>query len=38
MGELYFSVQHCLSISVIPMESDFKLSEQAVFEAENISS
>ncbi len=34
MSEQYFSVQHCLSISVIPMEPDFKLPDQAAFEAE----
>lgn len=34
MSEQYFSVQHCLSISVIPMEPDFKLPDQEAFEAE----
>lgn len=34
MSEQYFSVQHCLSISVIPMEPDFQLPDQQQFEAE----
>ncbi|WP_024871135.1 PilZ domain-containing protein [Tolumonas lignilytica] len=34
MSEQYFSVQHCLSISVIPLEQDFKLPDLASFEAE----
>lgn len=34
MSEQYFSVQHCLSISVIPMEPDFTRPDQEAFEAE----
>lgn len=34
MSEHYFSVQHCLSISVIPMEPDFVLPELANLETE----
>ena len=34
MSEQYFSVQHCLSVSVIPMEQDFQLPDDATFEAE----
>ena len=34
MSEQYFSVHHCLTISVIPMEQGFELPDHDTFEAE----